>query len=64
MSSKAHPPPVPPANRAPQERGKASPGGPDPRQAQNPSKTGDRARDTDSDNLAVNTHHQGYQQDR
>ncbi|MBE9603858.1 hypothetical protein IAI18_03210 [Acetobacteraceae bacterium H6797] len=59
MSSKAHPPPIPPANRAPQ------PGKPTQAQpVQQPDANKLRDKEGQSDNLAENTHHQGYQQDR
>ncbi|MDB5378526.1 MAG: hypothetical protein JWR00_2972 [Rubritepida sp.] len=64
MSSKAHPPPVPPANRVPQERGKHGAGGPDPRSDQGKAKQPAPDRDSGTDTVATNTHHPGYQQDR
>jgi len=63
MSSKAHPPPVPPANRSPhvpQTPGK-------PSQAQGGQKPGEnllRAKDAQGENIAANTRNQGHQQDR
>ncbi|MDB5414520.1 MAG: hypothetical protein JWR10_2855 [Rubritepida sp.] len=64
MSSKAHPPPVPPANRSPQERGKRGPGGPDPRSDHGKASEPGPDRDSGTDAVAPNTHHPGYQQDR
>ncbi|TCH98423.1 hypothetical protein EJV46_14165 [Roseococcus sp. SYP-B2431] len=64
MSSKAHPPPVPPANRTPQERDKHGMGGADPRANQGKAREPTHDRDSGTDGVAPNTHHQGYQQDR
>ncbi|RVT95789.1 hypothetical protein EOD42_16505 [Rhodovarius crocodyli] len=62
MSSKAHPPPVPPANRSPHQREEHGMGGPDPRNDKG--KANNPAPAQGSDEIAPNTRHQGYQQDR
>ncbi len=68
MSSKAHPPPVPPANRSPAGGGGATrdDGKLPPEQARENAES--RSRDTGQQgrqgNTWQNTHNQGYQQDR
>ncbi|ONG58159.1 hypothetical protein BKE38_03460 [Pseudoroseomonas deserti] len=59
MSSNAHPPPVPPANRAPQGDKTA------PREAAGQERrAAEQEAQGRSQNLAQNTRHQGHQQDR
>lgn len=65
--SKAHLPPVPPANRAPQGGNNAKQQGDiaaDKAEAVKESKDRNLASQGRQGNIAVNTHHQGHQQDR
>jgi hypothetical protein len=68
MSSKAHLPPVPPANRAPMggSAAESSEGDMAAEVAEQNKESKDRnlASQGRQGNIAVNTHHQGYQQDR
>ncbi len=62
--SKAHPPPVPPANRSPHGGANPEQGELSPEQAKENQKLRDTAEQGRQGNVQQNTHNQGYQQDR
>ncbi len=66
MSSKAHMPPVPPENRSPHGGNNPGQGELDPKQAKGVAeqRSVDPGKQGQTGNTGVNTHHQGYQQDR
>jgi hypothetical protein len=57
-------PPVPPANRSPKGPGDASTPEPQPRQPEHGNRERNLAEQGRQGNIAQNTTHQGYQQDR
>jgi hypothetical protein len=63
MTSHAHLPPVPPAGRAPQGQN-PTPERTDPELKRDARSTAEQNGQRRQDNLAENTRHQGYQQDR